>query len=300
MTTQYGIQSSLQELLQYRNCFSPKMKPKNVASQQAGQHISSFRGRGMDFSEVRNYQAGDDIRQMEWRVTARTGQPHIKLYHEEKERPIFIVADYNPSMFFGTRTAYKSVTVSRFGAMLGFAASQHDDKVGGIVYSGDKFKDIRPRARKQGVLPLVKQLSQFSMQPASQSCALDKVLLQLRQVVKPGALVFILSDFEDLGSSFEAYLKRLCLRADVVCYLVSDPLERQAPKPGYYSVTDGYKNMVLDTNSQEVCQQYNQLYSQKKQYLQSVVKPGRLVELSTDDELEAHLYNAFASFRDWR
>jgi len=295
-----GIQSSLQELLQYQRCFTKKIPPKKVRAQQSGQHLSSFRGRGMDFSEVRSYQAGDDIRQMEWRVTARTGKPHIKLYHEEKERPIFILADYNPSMYFGSRVAYKSVIASRFGAMLGFAASHHGDRVGGMVYSGDQFKDIRPRARKNGVLALVQQLSEFSMHRSKTSCPLDKMLLQLRQVVKPGALVFILSDFEYLGPLVEAYLKRLCLRADVVCYLISDPLERHAPKPGQYAITNGLDEMIIDTSSEKLRQQYNMPYQNKVNFLNKIIKPGRLVELSTDDDLDIHLQHAFASFHDWR
>lgn len=295
-----GIESSLQELLKYQSCFTKKIPPKKVRAQQSGQHLSSFRGRGMDFSEVRSYQAGDDVRQMEWRVTARTGKPHIKLYHEEKERPIFIVADYNPSMYFGSRVAYKSVITSRFGAMLGFAASHHGDRVGGVVYSGDKFKDIRPRARKNGVLPLVQQLSKFSMTPSKTSCPLDKMLLQLRQVVKPGALVFILSDFENLGSLAEAYLKRLCLRADVVCYLISDPLERNAPKPGQYAITNGVDDIMIDTSSEKLRQLYNLPYKNKLDLLEKIIKPGRLVEISTDDDLDSHLQYAFASFHDWR
>ena len=295
-----GLNCDLKELLQYQSTISIKVPPRNVRSNQAGQHVSNFRGRGMDFSEVRSYQAGDDIRQMEWRVTARTGKPHVKLYHEEKERPVFIVTDYNPSMFFGTKVAYKSVIASRFASMLGFAASQHGDRVGGIVFSGDELVDIKPRARRHGVLPLIKHLSEFSNKPAQLSKDLDQVLLQLRQVVKPGALVFILSDFENLGQQFEGYLKRLCMRADVVCYLISDPLERLAPTAGHYFVTDGQQEMMLDTTVKKIREQYQAHYKQKFEHLSQLIKPGRLVSLSTDSDLESHLQNAFASFRDWR
>lgn len=299
MSTPSGIECSLEELLQYQQCVTRKLPPKRLAPEQSGQYVSNFRGRGMDFSEVRCYQAGDDIRHMEWRVTARSGEPHIKLYHEERERPVFVVADYNPSMFFGTRVAYKSVIVSRFSAMIGFAAAYHGDRVGGMVFSGDDICDIRPRARKQGVLPLVKNLSHFSSSIPQKSCALDNVLGQLRQVVKPGALVFILSDFEELGDNFEAYMQRLCRHTDVICYLVSDPLERQAPEPGRYAITDGINDMLLNTAKQSTCQLFQEHYQQKKQQLQKCIKPGRLVELSTDDNLEQHIDLAFASFHDW-
>ena len=295
-----GISCTLEELLHYQRTLIKAIPPKKVKAQQAGVHVSGFRGRGMDFSEVRGYQAGDDIRQMEWRVTARTGEPHIKLYHEEKERPVFIVADYNPSMYFGSRVAYKSVVVSRFAAMLGFAASRHGDRVGGIVFSGDALKDIRPRARSQGVLPLVQQLSHFSNEMASSSLALDNVLLQLRRLAKPSALIFILSDFECLGDQFESYFKRLSMRADVISYLISDRLERQPPQPGRYAITDGHQQMILDTTTAQARQQYQQPYLDKLAYLNSVIKPGRLLELSAEDDLDMHLQLAFSSFHDWR
>ena len=254
----------------------------------------------MDFSEVRAYQAGDDVRQMEWRVTARTGKPHIKVYHEEKERPVFILTDYNPSMFFGTRVAYKSVIASRFSAMLAFAASHNGDKVGGMLYSGDSVKDIRPKARKNGVLPLVQQLSYFSNQPSKTACELDTMLLQLRQVVKPGALIFILSDFEHLGDSAPALLSRLNLRADIVCCLISDPLERKAPKPGRYAITNGVDEMTLDTSSKHIQEKYNANYQQKLKTMQRMVKPHCLIEISTDDDLDNHLFSAFSSSAGWR
>lgn len=295
MTATKGIYATVEELLCYQHSVIKKMPAKKSNAQQAGQQLSSFRGRGMDFSEVRDYQTGDDIRQMEWRVTARTGKPHIKLYHEEKERPIFIVTDFNPSMFFGSRVAYKSVIAARFSAMLGFAASHNGDKVGGIIFSGDDFKDIRPKARKQGVLPLIEQLSQFSLTPSIKQRPLDAILMQLRNVVKPGALIFILSDFECLGELINAHLQRLSLRADLICALISDPLERKAPQPGRYGITNGTDDSLIDTSSKAMQDNYEKHYQNKYQWLKGLIKPGALLEISTDDDLETHLQRAFSS-----
>lgn len=290
-----GISVTVKELLSYQRCFLKKVPPKKSLAQQAGQHTSSFRGRGMDFSEVRNYQAGDDIRQMEWRVTARTGKAHVKLYHEEKERSVFIVTDFNPSMFFGSRVAYKSVIASRFAAMLGFAASHNGDKVGGIAFSGDASNDIRPRARKQGILPLVQALSQFSICPSKSVEQLERVLAQLRHIVKPGALIFILSDFENIGGATDAYLQRLSLRADIISYMISDPLERKAPAPAHYAITNGVNEAIFDTTSTDVQKLYQQHYQEKLFKMQKIMKAGKLIELSTDDDLEQHLQGAFLS-----
>lgn len=299
--TPNGLYATLQELLTYQSCCAHKFPPKGVKSLQSGQHISNIRGRGMDFSEVRAYQSGDDVRQMEWRVTARTNQPHIKLYHEEKERPIFIVVDYNASMYFGTRVAYKSVIASRFAAMLAFAGSQHGDKIGGILFSGETTQDLRPKTKKYGVLPLIQQLSLFSSAPPSEKCCeLADILCQLRKVVKPGALVFVLSDFEHLGDPAPALLKRLNLHADIVCCLISDPLERQAPTPGQYALTNGTDEMLLNTASNTVREAYSQAYLNKLNFIKQFTKPGRLIEISTNDDLIPHLAQAFSTQRGWQ
>lgn len=296
-----GLSATIPELLAYQNSCLAKFPPKGVKSNQSGQYISNIRGRGMDFSEVRAYQTGDDVRQMEWRVTARTNEPHIKLYHEEKERPIFILVDYNASMFFGTRVAYKSVIASRFAAMLAFAASHNGDKVGGILFSGSEIKDLRPKSKKYGVLPLIQQLSQFSSTPPNQDeKSLSTILLQLRKVVKPGSLVFILSDFEHLGEQAPALLRRLSLHADIVNCFISDPLERLAPPPGRYELTDGTDEFILDTFSKNVQKNYSAAYKTKQHYIQKITSPSRLLEISTDDDLSQHLFHAFSTQRGWQ
>lgn len=129
-----GVIAELNELIDLRRyAQSIRYQPEGRAI-RAGNHLSKLRGRGMDFAEVRNYQAGDEIRHMEWRVTARTGRPHVKIYQEERERPVVILADFNPSMIFGTRVAFKSVVAARLAAMLVWTVIKQGDRVGGVFF----------------------------------------------------------------------------------------------------------------------------------------------------------------------
>ncbi len=129
-----GVSVELNELIALQR-YARRVNYKPLYSAvQAGNHLSKLRGRGMDFAEVRNYQAGDEIRHMEWRVTARTGRPHVKIYQEERERPVVILTDFNPSMYFGTRIAFKSVVAARMAAMIIWTAVKQGDRVGGLFF----------------------------------------------------------------------------------------------------------------------------------------------------------------------
>lgn len=129
-----GVIAELNELIDLRRYVqSIYYRPQGKAI-RSGSHLSKLRGRGMDFAEVRNYQAGDEIRHMEWRVTARTGRPHVKIYQEERERPVVILTDFNPSMIFGTRIAFKSVIAARLTALLAWTVIKEGDRVGGVFF----------------------------------------------------------------------------------------------------------------------------------------------------------------------
>ncbi len=130
---------------------------RSARARLAGNHLSRFRGRGMDYQESRAYQAGDDARSMDWRVTARTGKPHVKLYQEERERPVVLFLDLNPGMFFGSRGMLKSVVAARAAALIAWAAAAHGDRIGGLLFNGG-YCDLQPRGGKHGVLRLIRQI----------------------------------------------------------------------------------------------------------------------------------------------
>jgi uncharacterized protein (DUF58 family) len=290
-----GVNITLDELLQMQDSHRLTVKAPPVRALSSGQHISRMRGRGMDFSEIRNYQPGDDIRQMDWRVTARTGQPHIKLYHEERERPVFIVVDFNASMFFGTKSSFKSVLAARFATLLGFGASQLGDKVGGIVFSGDELKEFRPKARKQGVLPLVKTLSDFSFQLNQNKIRpLSQVLLQLRRVTKPGSLIFLISDFNHVDADAEGLILKTQKHCDLIAYHVVDTLEKNPPKPGAYSISDGKQEIRINTTEEAFRKRYRLYYKNKVKQLTPLFKPGCLIELTQEQDLTLLVQQAFS------
>lgn len=163
-----GVIAELNELIDLRRyAQSIRYQPEGRAI-RAGNHLSKLRGRGMDFAEVRNYQAGDEIRHMEWRVTARTGRPHVKIYQEERERPVVILADFNPSMIFGTRVAFKSVVAARLAAMLVWTVIKQGDRVGGVFFSATEHSEFTPRGRDSGALPMLAALSQYTEQTDAQ------------------------------------------------------------------------------------------------------------------------------------
>ena len=201
-----GISVELNELIDLRRFASkPQYKPKGQGV-RSGAWQSVIRGRGMDFAEVRNYQAGDEVRHMEWRVTARTGKPHVKLYQEERERPVILLTDFNPSMYFGTRIAFKSVIAARLAALIAWTAIKEGDRVGGLIFSGQKHQEYLPRGREYGVLPYLSGLCEYSQQkPAilDDTTPLSAMLMRSRRVIRPGSTLVIISDCYQLDSDSE-------------------------------------------------------------------------------------------------
>ena len=189
-----------------------------------------MRGRGVDFVETRCYQSVDDIRCMDWRVTARTGKPHVKLYQTERERPILFATDLSHSLFFGTQVAFKSVIAAKITAMLAWTAVQQGDCTGGVVFNNTMHHCIRPASRKRGVLPLLNALSQTTMQkPLTQNNNFNTALSQLVPIARPGSLVFIISDFVNFDEKATHYLSQLRSHSDVICIFIYDNIEEQAP-----------------------------------------------------------------------
>ncbi|KTC70249.1 hypothetical protein Lbir_1832 [Legionella birminghamensis] len=295
-----GVSVDLAELIALKR-FARKIayKPER-ASNGVGNHLSKFRGRGMDFSEVRNYQAGDEIRHMEWRVTARTGRPHIKLYQEERERPVVIVTDFNPSMYFGTRKAFKSVVAARLAALIAWTTVKQGDKIGALLYSSARHNEFIPRAREAGVLPILASLMDYTnqvdeMMSDHSPLPLSEGLLRLRRVVKPGSIIVLISDFYHLNQDAEKHLSRLHEHNDILAYHICDPLELSSPVPALYAMTDGRQELLLDTANTQVKADYQQWCDQRQAALQSVFKRLHIqyVQLSGENDIAQVIYQTF-------
>jgi uncharacterized protein (DUF58 family) len=260
-----------------------------------GAHRSRFRGRGMDYLESRHYQAGDDIRNMDWRVTARAGRPHVKLYEEERERPVVVLVDLGPSMFFGTRGAFKSVVAARLAALLGWAAIANHDRIGALLFNGEHH-ELQPAGGRHSIMRLIRALV-LAGDPASglsrpaDPGALSKALARLRRVARPGSLVFLISDFYSMDGESGRHLAQLHRHSDLVACHVADPLEVAPPPAGRYGVTDGSRTALLDTRSQPGRKAYlDHLERHRAEIMGLTTERGiPLIRFSTEDDPAARL-----------
>lgn len=294
-----GVITSSQELIALKR-FAQRKPPKGASKGLKSAHyLSHFRGRGMDFAEVRHYQAGDEIKHMEWRVTARSGRPHIKVYQEERERPVVILVDFSLSMYFGTREAFKSVIAARLAALLAWTSIKQGDRVGGLLFSNSCHSEFVPRKRESSILPFLAALSHYTEQlnppETGHSTTLAEELRRLRHVTKPGSLIILISDFYQVDRHCEKHLSRLRCHNDLIAYHVCDALELAPPLPGRYVMTDGSQVSLLDTYSRTICNTYNAWSEQRIALLQTQFKRLSIAyhKLLTDTDLPSLVYRTF-------
>ena len=200
----------------------------------AGEYHSVFKGRGMNFAEVREYQHGDDIRAIDWNVTARTGAPFIKVFDEERELTVMLVVDVSASGDFGSRSRMKGEVAVEICAVLAFSATRNNDKVGLIIFSDRIEKFVPPRKGRRHVLRVLRELLYF--EPEGRGTDITGALKYLARVVRRRAVVFVVSDF--LGDGYEKALAVAGRRHDTVAIRMSDPREHQLPPVGYLELED--------------------------------------------------------------
>lgn len=239
-------------------------RQSRALSHLAGPNKTNFRGRGIDFEEVRSYQPGDDIRTIDWRVTARTGQPHTKLFREERERPVLVVVDQRNSMFFGSRFCFKSVLAAQLGALIAWSALKDNDRVGGLVFGDNGHQDIRPRRSRATVLSLLSSIVEHNAALPRADLATRNdfaaTLTNLRRIARPGSSLFLVSDFRGAWEeSAREQLFELGKHTEITAIACSDPLESELPREGSYAVTDGVERSELDTGDQALRQRFTEL-----------------------------------------
>ena len=247
--------------------------PKIQARQMlAGGHKSRFRGRGMDFDQVRIYQPGDDVRSIDWRVTARTQVPHTKIFSEERERPILVISDLRGPMFFGSQRL-KSVVACEISAALAWAGLAANDRAGGLVFGPQQQVDIKSRRSHHAVLQFIHALHEYSSQllePQPDHFSLRDILEESRRFILPGSTVFIVSDFHDLDSGCERHLFELARHGNLNFCHVYDNIETELPPPSLYAVTDGQQRTMLDSSNKQLRQQFVDAFSQRSQHLRKL------------------------------
>ena len=270
---------------------------KAVNDVLAGEYHSVFKGQGMEFDEVRAYQPGDDIRTIDWNVTARTGHPYVKRYVEEREITVFFLVDLSRSGSFGSREKLKNEVAAEFCALLAFSAIKNNDKVGLIVFTDTIQLFIPPAKGTSHVLRLIRELLFFEPGKIRKKTGTDIALAldYLGRVLHKRGVVFLVSDF--LDQNFEKPLRVLARRHDLIAVTVSDPRELALPDVGLLEIQDAETGeiVVIDTGSKTVRSRYTHLAEEKNRALSDLFQSTGIdqIQLLTDRDYVLDLVKFF-------
>ncbi|MBU2940979.1 DUF58 domain-containing protein [Lacinutrix sp. C3R15] len=238
-----------------------------------GEYHSTFKGRGMTFSEVRQYQYGDDVRNIDWNVTARTIIPHVKVFEEERELIMMLMVDVSGSELFGTEEQFKNEVVTEIAATLAFSATQNNDKIGLILFTDEVELYVPPKKGRSHVLRIIRELIEF--QPKSKGTNVAEALKFMRNVMKKKAIVFVLSDF--IADNYKQTLKIAAGKHDVTGIRVYDKHEEEMPNIGIVQMQDEETGemLLVNTQSKSVRRNYAKFYHEKVAYYKdSFAKSG--------------------------
>lgn len=271
-----GVLVSLSDLLEARlQCRQlPLFSTPQRSGRQRGRQRARLRGRGMDFDRVRIYQPGDDIRSIDWRVTARTGSAHTKVFNEERERPVFILCEQSSRLFFGSQRQFKSVLAAECAALIGWSALANNDRIGGLIIQDSACRESRPRRNRHALINLLRLLHQANQQlaetppqqqtPAAPVEPVNLALRHAREIVRPGSILFILCDHAAISQLDQGQLAMLAAHNDIVLLPLSDPLEADLP-PGHWHFTDGQQSCSLDSREPQLRAAYQAAFSALEQ-----------------------------------
>lgn len=239
-----------------------KFHHRAIRAKQSGGFTSRFKGRGMEFDETRLYQAGDDIRSIDWRVTARTGKTHTKIFREERERPVFISVDCRTAMDFASRGVFKSVLAKKIAALLAWTACHHGDRIGGQLFSDSHCEEFKPQNGRRAVLHFLNALIKANTDTFKYAeNDLETTLSRLLHHARAGSLVYLISDFRGLTENAQNYLIKLARHCDVVLLFIFDILEQNLPTTGQYRFSDGENDLTLNISNQVRLQYQTQFFS---------------------------------------
>lgn len=265
-----GLSASLEELTGMRKLtrYAQGFGRKKAFSNQAGDLKSAFKGRGMEFEEIRAYNYGDDVRDIDWRVTARKQQPYTKLFVEERDLQVYVWLDLSASMLFGTKKELKSVTASKLAALIGWLSLEKKDRFGTIIFDGAKSYWFKPQNSRAQLLAILKKIAGVSaavlQKPQADGAELAKSLKLLEQNAGNRATVFVISDFSHEFGALKAELGALARRHNLCLIDVYDILEEKAPKAGEYMAQYGGRRLIFDSSSKEYRRNYDGYFAEKR------------------------------------
>lgn len=242
------------ELQARRISFLPRQPSGSVLN---GRHASRLRGRGLNFEELRDYQPSDDVRSIDWKVTARTGKPYVRVYTEERDRPTLIVVDQRMSMFFGSVLNMKSVTAAECAALAAFRIFDQGDRVGGIVFGDEVLAEIRPARSRHALTRFLTALAEANAllhadAPAVTPIAMNRVLASVARIAPRNHLILVFSDFDVVDRTTERLISGLAQHNDLILGLVADPFSRDFPVGHRVVVSDGTLQAEIDTGDRAV------------------------------------------------
>ena len=264
----------------------------------AGKYHSAFRGRGMSFAEVREYRVGDDVRDIDWNVTARSERTHVKVFEEERELTMMLVVDVSPSRMFGSKELTKKNVITEIAATLAFSAAKNNDKVGCILFSDKVEKFIPPKKGRAHVMMIIRELVGF--EPTGTSTNISEALRYLVGVNKKRATTFLLSDLINAESDMaklDDALKIASSKHDIMAVKVYDERDRELPNVGIVEVEDSEtgRRAWLDTSSRAVRRFWADNYDQRTVVMKSMLQQNRvdMVEVATDEDYVVELIKMF-------
>ena len=295
------VRVGLAELLRLRAAGeSLRLTAPRIRAAASGGHLSPYTGRGVEFDESRLYQPGDDLRTIDWRVTARTGKPHTKVFREERNRPVFVWLDLRRAMLFATRGAYKGVRAAEAAALIAWSATANGDRLGGLVFSEDEHHEQRPALGRRAALRLLQTICADSLWrgaaagDAAESAA-DHALLRLTRVARPGSLIFLLSDFRALGPDAQRHLTQLAGHCDLTLVQFFDAIEAELPPPGRYRIQAAGRSFAIETANETQRRRYRERFEAKRAELRALARlPGiHVLECTTNTDTRGVLAQHF-------
>jgi len=303
-----GVYASLDELarLEHRARGYSFLPRQPVHSLLTGRHASRVRGRGLDFDEIRRYLPGDDPRTIDWKVTQRTGRPHVRVYTEERDRPAYLVVDQRQNMFFGTRRAMKSVVAAELTALAAWRVFDQGDRVGGCIFSDTEVREVRPHRSRRRIMQLFHEVVELNhrlrvdndVDDAPQM--LNSALERVARAATHDALIIVISDFFGADDDSRRLLTRMAQHNDVLCALLYDPVKTALPDVGRLVVSRGALQLELDTGRgrevRDLGRYFAEDLAQTKKTLARVGVPVLLIETETDpvDQIRHQLGAAVA------
>ncbi len=282
--------------------FLPKQPVRSLLS---GKHSSRLRGRGLNFEELRHYRAGDDIRTMDWKVTNRTGKPHVRVYTEERERPVLLLVDQRAPMFFGSRVNMKSVTAAEIAALAAWRVLDVGDRVGALIFGDNSVVEIRPERSSKTVMRILGELEKSSRalldnnRPESDPDQLNRVLRKTEQLCKHDTLIVVISDFDGWNDESVKRVKRLSQHNDLIASYVFDPLEKELPESHSLVVSDGSMQLEVKTREPGLGRKFSDSFDSNVSTIEQELKKHRVpvIPIQTVDPVHEQLRKALGTIR---